>query len=151
MTKNKMLYISTIVIGAICLFSLFPFMVASPHYFAFINHDPNLLGWSWMMLLFNVIAVGLTVIFAMVCLFSKKIKDQYSLLFDNILTIVFYFASALNLFFALFITTNANGDLILYPFSIANYYYSIIYLIAFVIVMIRSRKLSKKNESSANI
>ena len=148
MIKDRVIYIFTIVIGAVCLSWLFPFMVASPYYFSFINHDPYLVGWSWLMFLFNYLAIGLTIVFAMVCFFSKKNKNQFSLRFDNILIIVFYFGCAINFFFAVFVTTSANGDLILHPFSIANYYYSLAFLIFFVVIMIRSRKLEKESQKS---
>ncbi len=148
MIKDKVIYIFTIVIGVVCLSWLFPFMVASPYYFSFINHDPNLVGWSWMMFLFNCFSIGLTIVFVMVCFFSNKIKNQFSLRFDNILTIVFYFGCVLNLFFAIYVTTTANGDLILHPFSIANYYYSLAFLVFFVFIMIKSRKLEKESQKS---
>ena len=150
MTKDKVLYIFTTIIGTVCLSWFFPFMVASPHYFTYINHDSYLLGWSWAMFLFNFFSIGLTIVLVAACFF-KKIKDQYSLRFDNILIIVFYFGCVINFFFAIFVTTSANGDLILHPFFIANYYYSIAYLIAFVIVMIRSHKLAHANKNKANI
>jgi len=151
MIKDKVLYIFATSIGLVCLSYLFPFMVASPHYFTFVNHDSYLLGWSWAMFLFNTIAVGLTVIFAMVCLFSEKTKNQYSPQLNSILTIAFYFGCVLNFFYAIFITTSAYGDLILHPFFIANYYYTIAYLIAFVIAMIRSHKLTNENKNKANV